>query len=109
MMKYLLFLVSFLFLLPGRSLSQNDHTDDYDFCEPNADGTMLYYRYVEQAHAPYWSNFNNIVEDVTAIDEVMGDKTVRQPKPIKRLVGDKICIESSTFGTVSIDGRKVLK
>ena len=60
------------------------------------------------ANAEYWSNFNNIVEDATAIENITIDnKSIRYSKPIKRLINGKVIIESKSSGKVLVDGRKI--
>jgi len=60
------------------------------------------------AHAPYWANFKDISDDVSAISTTTSDNHLK-PKSIKRLVDGKICIDSHSFGLLSTDGRKVQK
>ena len=62
----------------------------------------------QYANTQYWSNFRNIVEDVTAIEEIkLDNKPIRHSNPIKRLIDGKVIIESKLSGKVLIDGRKV--
>ncbi len=61
-------------------------------------------------NAPYWANFKNIVEEVSAIDGVIDDnKTVRKSRPVKRLIDGKIFIETESSGKISLDGRRLSK
>ena len=61
----------------------------------------------QYANAEYWSNFNNIIEDVTAIEEIkLDNKPIRDLKPIKRIINGKVIIESKS-GKVLVDGKKV--
>ena len=43
-----LFIVFCLTALSGMAAIHNEKAEDFDFCEANADGMMLYYRFVEQ-------------------------------------------------------------
>jgi len=60
------------------------------------------------ASAPYWSDFTNIVEDVSAINAVEDDMRFSQSsRPVKILVDGKILIVSKSLGTILTDGRNV--
>ena len=58
--------------------------------------------------APYWSEFENIVEDATGIIYVeKNGMPMHKFRPIKRLVDGKIVIVSESSGTILTDGKRI--
>ena len=62
------------------------------------------------ANAPYWSNFNKIVEDVTGIELTQLDRDARRnARPVKRLIDGKVVIDTGSAGVIMTDGRRGIK